>query len=77
MQQALPSSLAEKLSVQADGENRIVTVLLADMSSSVAATRDLDPEDAAALVSRLLKAMIDVLSPDWRRYAGLSDSVRN
>ncbi len=62
MQENLPSSMMEKLSITTDGENRIVTVLLADMSSSVEATRDLDPEDAAALVSKLLKTMIDVLT---------------
>jgi predicted ATPase/class 3 adenylate cyclase len=62
MREAMPSSFMEKLNVAGDGENRIVTVLLADMSSSVQATKDLDPEDAATLVSRLLKSMIDVLS---------------
>ena len=62
MQEGLPMTFKEQLAVQADGENRIVTVMLADMSSSVQATKDLDPEDAANLVSRLLKTMIDVLS---------------
>lgn len=62
MQDHLPSSVMERLTVPTDGENRIVTVLLSDMSSSVEATKDLDPEDAADLVSGLLKAMIDVLS---------------
>lgn len=62
MQDHMPSSVIERLAVPVDGENRIVTVLLSDMSSSVEATKDLDPEDAAALVSKLLKAMIDVLS---------------
>jgi class 3 adenylate cyclase len=45
----------------AEGENRLVTVLFADMSSSVRTTADLHPEDAAALISRLLRAMVDVL----------------
>ena len=62
MQKYLPSSVREKLSVAADGENRIVTVLLADMTSSVETTKDLPPEEAAELVSKLLKTMIDVLS---------------
>jgi DNA-binding SARP family transcriptional activator/class 3 adenylate cyclase len=44
-----------------EGENRLVTVLFADMSSSVATMRDLHPEDAAALVNRLLGAMVDAL----------------
>ncbi|MCH8838519.1 MAG: AAA family ATPase, partial [Candidatus Marinimicrobia bacterium] len=62
MQETLPSSMMEKLAITTDGENRIVTVLMADMSGSVEATRDLDPEDAADLVSGLLKTMIDVLT---------------
>ena len=34
LQKHLPSSLKEKLAVEADGENRIVMVMLADMTSS-------------------------------------------
>ena len=60
--ESLPSSMREKVLTQADGENRIVTVLFADMSSSVRTTADLSPEDGAALVNNLLKAMMDVLS---------------
>src|SRR5207244_3502502 len=44
-----------------DGEMRLVTVLFIDMSSFVQATGDLHPEDAATLVNRLLKAMMDVV----------------
>jgi class 3 adenylate cyclase/tetratricopeptide (TPR) repeat protein len=40
------------------GENRVVTVLFADMSGSLEATRDLAPEEAAQLVDRLLQAMV-------------------
>ena len=43
----------------AGGENRLITVLFADMSGSVAATQALDPEEAAALVNRLLEVMVD------------------
>ncbi len=43
-------------------------VLLANMSSSVEATGDLDPEDAAALVSKLLKTMINVLTKCGCRF---------
>jgi class 3 adenylate cyclase len=46
---------------QLEGENRLVTVLFADMSRSVEITQDLHPEDAAALVNRLLQRMIDTL----------------
>jgi adenylate cyclase len=44
-----------------EGENRLVTVLFADMSRSVQTTADLEPEDAAALVNRLLTAMVDAV----------------
>jgi class 3 adenylate cyclase/tetratricopeptide (TPR) repeat protein len=40
------------------GENRLVTMLFADMSGSVSSTRALDAEDAALLVNRLLQAMV-------------------
>jgi class 3 adenylate cyclase/tetratricopeptide (TPR) repeat protein len=59
-QQSLPQSFRDQLLTQ-EGENRLVTVLFADMSRSVETTRDLHPEDAAALVNRLLRAMVDVL----------------
>src|SRR2546421_1609491 len=61
MQQAMPASFREQVLPPADGENRVVTVLFADMSRSVEATAALHPEDAVALVNRLLKAMVDVL----------------
>ena len=53
---------ATNVGILGDGENRLVTVLFADMSSSVQTTRDLDPEDAADLVNTLLRTMMDVLS---------------
>jgi class 3 adenylate cyclase/tetratricopeptide (TPR) repeat protein len=40
------------------GENRLVTMLFADMSGSVSSTRLLDAEDAALLVNQLLQAMV-------------------
>jgi class 3 adenylate cyclase/tetratricopeptide (TPR) repeat protein len=60
-QQALPQSFRDQLLTHGEGENRLVTVLFADMSRSVQATGNLHPEDAAALISRLLQAMVDVL----------------
>jgi predicted ATPase/class 3 adenylate cyclase/DNA-binding SARP family transcriptional activator/regulation of enolase protein 1 (concanavalin A-like superfamily) len=51
------------------GENRFVTVLFADMSHSVETMQDLHPEDAADLVDRLLRAMVEVLI----RYEGRVD----
>ncbi|MFZ0492483.1 MAG: AAA family ATPase [Acidimicrobiia bacterium] len=43
------------------GEHRLVTVVFADMTSSVEQTAELAPEDAARLVGRLLETMVDVL----------------
>jgi class 3 adenylate cyclase/DNA-binding SARP family transcriptional activator len=45
----------------ARGENRLVTVLFADMSRSVETMRELHPEDAAALVNRLFGVMVDAV----------------
>jgi DNA-binding SARP family transcriptional activator/class 3 adenylate cyclase len=58
---SLPPSPHPKTAPPAAGENRLVTVLFADMRSSVETMRDLHPEDAAALVNRLLGAMVDAL----------------
>ncbi|HLE97214.1 MAG TPA: AAA family ATPase [Candidatus Thermoplasmatota archaeon] len=51
------------------GENRVVTVLFADMSGSVRTTGGLVAEDAAAVVNRLLEAMVEAV----RRYGGRVD----
>ena len=69
LQEALPYSLRDQMMTQADGETRLVSVLFADMSGSVKTTIDLHPEDAAALVDRLFKAMVSVLS----KYEGRID----
>src|SRR5438128_1716478 len=55
---SLPSLLPDP-PLPVDGENRLVTVLFIDMSSSVQTTGDLHPEDAAMLVNRLLSALMD------------------
>jgi adenylate cyclase len=65
----LPDTFREQLLPHEEGENRLVTVLFADMSRSVETTRDLHPEDAAAFVNRLLKAMLDALL----KYEGCID----
>lgn len=54
-------SLAAPESQGLSGEKRLVTLLFADMSSSVEATRDLHPEDALELVNALLKAIADAV----------------
>jgi class 3 adenylate cyclase len=52
---------APRHSRPSEGENRLVTVLFADMSQFVETTHALHPEDAAELVDRLLQVMVDVL----------------
>jgi adenylate cyclase len=63
----MPASFREQILTPAEGEIRPVTVLFADPPAarvpgrSVQMTAELHPEDAAELVNRLLKAMVDVL----------------
>jgi class 3 adenylate cyclase/tetratricopeptide (TPR) repeat protein len=69
MQSSMPASFASQILAHADGENRLVTVLFADMSNSVATTADMAPDEAAELVNNLLKAMVDAFT----RYEGRVD----
>lgn len=72
----MPTSFREQILIPDEGENRVVTVLFADMSRSVEATRDLPPDEGAALVNRLLRAMVDVLvSCEGRVDRFLGDGV--
>src|SRR5216683_823364 len=50
----------------ADGERKTVTALFADIKDSTEMMRDLDPEDARAIVDPALKLMVDAV----RRYDG-------
>jgi class 3 adenylate cyclase/tetratricopeptide (TPR) repeat protein len=76
MQRAMPSSLREQLMTDADGENRVLTILFADLTGSVRSTRDLAPEAAAERVNDVLKAMVDaVLAYDGRINRLLGDAV--
>src|SRR5437899_3350015 len=76
MQRAMPASLREQLLTDADGENRVLTILFADLTGSVRSTRDLAPEDAAVRVNDVLKAMVDaVLAFDGRINRLLGDAV--
>jgi class 3 adenylate cyclase/tetratricopeptide (TPR) repeat protein len=76
MQRAMPASLREQLMTDAGGENRVLTILFADLTGSVRNTRDLAPEDAAARVNDVLKAMVDaVLAYDGRINRLLGDAV--
>lgn len=79
LQKTMPSSLAAQVQTDtgdSEGENRILTVLFADVSGSVATTENMSPEDAADLISECLKAMVDTIL----KYGGtinrfLGDSV--
>jgi hypothetical protein len=49
-----------------DGERKTVTALFADIKDSMAMMRDLDPEEARAVIDPALKLMVDAV----RRYDG-------
>ena len=49
-----------------DGERKTVTALFADIKGSTELMRDLDPEEARALVDPALKVMVEAV----RRYEG-------
>jgi eukaryotic-like serine/threonine-protein kinase len=51
------------------GENRLVTVMFADMSGSVSSTSSLDAEEAALLVNQLLEEMVAAIA----EYGGRVD----
>ena len=76
MRQAMPTALQGRLLAEADGENRLLTILFSDLTSSVKTTAHLAPEDAAALVNEVLKAMVDaVLEHDGRISRLLGDGM--
>jgi class 3 adenylate cyclase len=69
-----PKHLAEKiLSSRAalEGERKQVTVLFADLKGSTELIRDLDPEDAQALLDGALTAMMEAV----HRYEGTVNQV--
>ncbi|MGH2350845.1 MAG: AAA family ATPase, partial [Chloroflexota bacterium] len=65
-QNDLPALFREQLLTEVEGETRLLTILFADLSGSVAARAPLHPEDVAALVNEVLKAMVDAVM----RYEG-------
>jgi class 3 adenylate cyclase/tetratricopeptide (TPR) repeat protein len=60
-QRALPPSVHQQVFVQEQGENRVLTILFADLSGSTAAIGALAPEDAAALLQEVLQAMVEAI----------------
>ena len=76
LQRAMPAALHDQLLAEDDGENRLLTILFADLTGSVQGTADLAPEDAADLVNDVLKAMVDaVLEYGGRINRLLGDAV--
>ena len=63
------SAIDDRLLVHQEGENRFVTVLFADMTSSVQTTHGLRADEAAELVNKLLTVMVESL----KRYDGRID----
>ena len=59
--ESLPRSFRDQLLTQPEGENRILTILFADMSGSVKSTAHLHAEEAAGILNKVLKAMVDTL----------------
>ena len=63
------AAIDDQLLTYREGENRFVTVLFADMTSSVQTTHGLRADEAAELVNELLTAMVESL----KRYDGRID----
>ncbi len=77
LQHSMPKSPSEKpqptVVPAAEGENRILSILYGDISDSVAITERMLPEDAADLVSKCLKVMVDIIlkyEGDINRFLG-------
>src|SRR5215469_10260009 len=56
-----PIQVTETADASRDGERKTVTILFADIKSSMELIEDLDPEDARAIVDPALKLMIDAV----------------
>ncbi|MBV8360349.1 MAG: AAA family ATPase, partial [Deltaproteobacteria bacterium] len=63
---AMPSPSLPIASGTADGERKIVTALFADIKGSTELMRDLDPEEARAVIDPILQLMMDAV----HRYDG-------
>ena len=69
-----PRHLAEKILADRralEGERKQITVLFADLSGSTELIRDLDPEDAQALLDGAVKGMMDAV----HRYEGTVNHI--
>jgi class 3 adenylate cyclase len=63
---SLLSSVRDQVFAAAGGDNRVLTVLFVDLSGSVAATAQLDPEETRDRLDAVLKVMVDAIL----RYQG-------
>jgi class 3 adenylate cyclase/tetratricopeptide (TPR) repeat protein len=71
----LPPSVTD-LSVRHEDETRLLTILFADLSSSVTSTAELDPEATAAFLDRVLAVMAEaVASHEGRIESYLGDGI--
>jgi class 3 adenylate cyclase/tetratricopeptide (TPR) repeat protein len=76
IQTTRPALAAELTGVPIEAETRLLTILFADLSSSVQMTRDLDPEETAEFLDKVLKVMLDAtLRYDGRINSILGDGV--
>ncbi|MFC1717930.1 AAA family ATPase [Candidatus Poribacteria bacterium] len=79
LQRDIPESLARRIQTDTsdiEGENRILSILFADVSGSVATTEDMSPEAAAELISKCLRSMVDsILKYEGAINRFLGDSV--
>ena len=61
---------------QEEGENRVLTIIFADLTGSVKQTAHLNPEEAAEVLNSVLKTMVDVLLKyEGRIHQLLGDGV--
>lgn len=76
MQAARPALVRDSAVVPIEDEMRLLTILFADMSSSVEATYDLDPEETAEFLNKVLKLMLNaILGYGGRINSFLGDGV--
>jgi predicted ATPase/class 3 adenylate cyclase len=75
-EQPLPPAVRPQIFTQEEGENRLLTILFADLSGSTRATLALPPEDAATVLQGVLQAMVEaVVAHDGRINQVLGDAV--
>lgn len=75
LRSSVPAYIAERIlrqGVRMAGERRRVTVLFADIKGSTETTRDMDPEDAMAMIGTVMKILMDTV----HAYNGFVNATR-